>query len=598
MAGGFLRYFWIVLAFLVSSWGCSRKADVDFSSDRPFLPSELGKALDTIGTPALEEWVEANPGDIEALNVLYGRYAMAGEHEKLICKARPVFRKALEEGEDVLAVYAGTYMGQSFSMLFQPDSMYACFDLIYDKARHLGLKFPLLVINNMIGVSNLTYSMNYSEALYHFYEALEYSDENNPRNRLQILWNIVNTYYLREDSEYLKSDPEGEQYALEIYRYGKENNDDYILYMGALACAYMCYVKGDYDEALDYVRQTTTLETYRNGINSSDALHATILASLGREEEAEKYYLSSIRNTDDYSTLVESYLSYGNFLMANKRYEEAIANYKKGIGITEEYSLFFYGHRLYEALSEAYAAVGDDSLAVKYMRTYQIIVDSVFNVEKERSFSNLRRSYEQEKHRNEVQELDIRILAEKKKKQLWLFLSLSVIAVSGGVILWQRRQQLMYKKLVENYDALLHSSPDAFHVGGTSGKDGASGSEEKLYEIFKNAESMMKDSGIYRDSELTVDSFAKKLNTNRAYLSRAINTFAGSSFTDYVNTYRIRYAVGLLSDTDDDRPIKVIASDAGYNNLQSFYQNFRKETGVPPSRYRAEIFKLKKEKTV
>lgn len=87
MAGGFLRYFWIVLAFLVSSWGCSRKADVDFSSDRPFLPSELGKALDTIGTPALEEWVEANPGDIEALNVLYGRYAMAGEHEKLICKA-------------------------------------------------------------------------------------------------------------------------------------------------------------------------------------------------------------------------------------------------------------------------------------------------------------------------------------------------------------------------------------------------------------------------------------------------------------------------------------------------------------------------------
>lgn len=57
--------------------GCSRKADVDFSSDRPFLPSELGKALDTIGTPALEEWVEANPGDIEALNVLYGRYAMA-----------------------------------------------------------------------------------------------------------------------------------------------------------------------------------------------------------------------------------------------------------------------------------------------------------------------------------------------------------------------------------------------------------------------------------------------------------------------------------------------------------------------------------------
>lgn len=78
------------------------------------------------------------------------------------------------------------------------------------------------------------------------------------------------------------------------------------------------------------------------------------------------------------------------------------------------------------------------------MRTYQIIVDSVFNVEKERSFSNLRRSYEQEKHRNEVQELDIRILAEKKKKQLWLFLSLSVIAVSGGVI--RISDQIFYQR--------------------------------------------------------------------------------------------------------------------------------------------------------
>lgn len=53
----------------------------------------------------------------------------------------------------------------------------------------------------------------------------------------------------------------------------------------------------------------------------------------------------------------------------------------------------------------------------------------------------------------------------------------------------------------------------------------------------------------------------------------------------------------LLSDKNDDRPIKVIADQAGYNNLQSFYQNFRKETGVPPSRYRTEILKLKKEQS-
>lgn len=610
-----------VFLMLPACAGTDENRDGSFSSDQPFPPSGLGAALDTIGTRQLEDWVGEHPDDIEALNVLYGRYALANEHEKLVDYARPIFRKALAEGKDVLAIYTGTYIGQSFSMLFRPDSMYAYFDLIYDKAKRLELKFPLLVINNMIGVSNLTYSMNYSEALYYFYEALKYSDEGNPRNRLQILWNIVNTYYLREDSEYLKSDPEGEQYALEIYRYGKENDDDYILYMGSLACAYMYYVKGEYETALDYVARTESLDTYKSGINSSDALHGTILASLGRNAEAEEYFRRSIeRAGEDYSTLVESYLSYGNFLMSCGRYEEAIANYKEGIEVTEKYSLFFYGHRLYDALSGAYAEIGEDSLSVKYMRTYRAIVDSVFNVEKERSFSSLRRSYELEKHKNEVQELDIRILKEKRKWQSLAFLVVFIAMVAVGIILWQRKQQLVYKRLVRSYDANLRTSDRMESIQmpfpATDGEErkqenvfrdvpeeeeaqeSRPDAGQKLYEIFESAERCMKEEQIFRDSALTVDNFAKKLNTNRAYLSKAVNTFAKVSFSDYLNAYRIRYAVRLLSDKNDDRPIKVIADQAGYNNLQSFYQNFRKETGVPPSRYRTEILKLKKEQSV
>lgn len=595
----------LIPALLVIS--CGRTGTSVENGNRAFPPSALGDAVNTISIDSLEMWVETHPEDIEALNIFYGRLELANEHERLINQARPLFQKALAEGNDLLAVYTGTYIGQAFSLMFKPDSMYRYFDLIYDKAKKMDLKFPLLVLNNLIGVSNLTYSMNYSEALFYFYEALKYCDDSNPRNRLLLLWNIVNTYYLREGTDYPKSDTEGIEYALEIYNYGKDNNDSYILYMGTIACAYMYYIKGDFATALDYVRQSMETEYYKNGINSSDALHANILSAMGRYDEAEQYFRKSTEQTSgDFSTLIESELSYGQFLAGQGRYREAISHYLEGIRLTEEHSLFFYGHRLYNALSEAYAAIGKDSLALRYMKTYQSITDSVFNIEKERSFSNLRRSYEQQKHQNEVQELNIRILSEKKKKLTLIFVTALILIPAGGIILWLHRRQRMYKQLVKNYDTWINTSqaPSTeqriMSVQSTISVQNAppedkDDPEDRISGIFMTAEHYMQDLEVFRDSELTVESLAKKIGTNQTYLSKAINTYAKSSFRDYVNTYRIRYAVKLLSDLDNDQPIKEIAAQAGYNNLQSFYQNFRKETDVPPSRYRETIRKLKKE---
>lgn len=580
---------------------CSHTETAMESGSRVFPSSALGDAVNTMSIDSLEMWVRTHPEDLDALNVLYGRLELANEHDRLINQARPLFQKALAEGNDLLAVYTGTYIGQAFSLMFKPDSMYRYFDLIYDKARKMELKFPLLVLNNLIGVSNLTYSMNYSEALFYFYEALKYCDKSNPRNRLLLLWNIVNTYYLREGSDYPKSDTEGIEYALEIYNYGKDNNDSYILYMGTIACAYMYYIKGDYATALDYVRQSMDTEYYKNGINSSDALHANILAAMGRNDEAEQYFRKSTeQESGDYSTIIESQLSYGQFLAGQGRYQEAIAHYLEGIRLTEEHSLFFYGHRLYNALSEAYAAIGKDSLALRYMRTYQSLTDSVFNIEKERSFSNLRRNYEQQRHQNEVQELNIRILSEKKKRLTLIFLTVLTVISAGGIILWFHRRQRMYKQLVKNYDTWVNTqqapTPEqkirSVHNMPPEDKENP---EDRISGIFMTAEHYMQDIEIFRDSELTIESLAKKIGTNQTYLSKAINTYAKSSFRDYVNAYRIRYAVKLLSDPDNDQPIKEIAAQAGYNNLQSFYQNFRKETDVPPSRYRETIRKLKKE---
>lgn len=198
------------------------------------------------------------------------------------------------------------------------------------------------------------------------------------------------------------------------------------------------------------------------------------------------------------------------------------------------------------------------------MRTYSEITDSIFNIEKERAFENLRRGYERQKQELEIRKRDITILTQQKKVQMSLFSAATLAIIATALLVLMKRKSDMYKRLVRNYDSFIMSrnKPEAREESQNS---------ERLRLIYEAME------------------------TNRSYLSKAINTFAGTTFNNYVNSYRIRYAASLLSDPGNTTPIKAVATDAGYNNLQSFYKNFQKETGVPPSKYRQEIKNLKNE---
>ena len=84
----------------------------------------------------------------------------------------------------------------------------------------------------------------------------------------------------------------------------------------------------------------------------------------------------------------------------------------------------------------------------------------------------------------------------------------------------------------------------------------------------------MQTEGVYRQNDLTIERLAERLDTNRTYISRAINQQAGKTFSSYVNSYRIDEAVRRLSDVDDDTPLKALAQTLGYNHLQTFYTSF------------------------
>ncbi|RKN01549.1 AraC family transcriptional regulator, partial [Aquimarina sp. AD1] len=83
----------------------------------------------------------------------------------------------------------------------------------------------------------------------------------------------------------------------------------------------------------------------------------------------------------------------------------------------------------------------------------------------------------------------------------------------------------------------------------------------------------------------TLNSLAKELQTNSAYLSKIINVYKNVNFANYLNNLRIDFAVDQLSSNKSLRSytIQAIAEEVGFKNAQSFSSAFHKKTGIYPS---------------
>lgn len=103
-------------------------------------------------------------------------------------------------------------------------------------------------------------------------------------------------------------------------------------------------------------------------------------------------------------------------------------------------------------------------------------------------------------------------------------------------------------------------------------------------QLFSSIESIMADKQLFLLQGLNVNELAAMVGSNRTYVSDAINTHYGRTFSDYVNHYRVEYAQKLLH--DGTYTIGDIAVKSGFSSTESFRRNFKNETGVAPSMWK------------
>ena len=87
--------------------------------------------------------------------------------------------------------------------------------------------------------------------------------------------------------------------------------------------------------------------------------------------------------------------------------------------------------------------------------------------------------------------------------------------------------------------------------------------------------------------KLTIDDMAELTYYSKSHFMKFFKKTMGTSFTAYLNSYRLTIAARLLLQSDDT--ILSIAADVGFDNLSYFNRAFKKQYGKTPSVYRSSM---------
>lgn len=238
----------------------------------------------------------------------------------------------------------------------------------------------------------------------------------------------------------------------------------------------------------------------------------------------------------------------------------------------------------YTILAKYNAALGDVDRAQEYN-------DSLVNIYREEAEMHSSLYIAQARQNiaeNEIAARRVEVEAQRKVTVIiFMAFMLSVAALLIIVVLY-RRTQAAYRSLVRKNQEWAGWSDEKEIIPTSVGIDKSleNVSKEDLA-IMSSVFSFVVGERQYASPGINLELLSEHLGINRKYLSKAINSVTGKNFNAYINEYRIKEAIRLLSDPEN-RYLSVdeIGLQSGFSNRTSFYESFRKTTGITPSQFK------------
>lgn len=441
--------------------------------------------------------------------------------------------------------------------------------------------------------------IDYQQALTYVAKAMELADQRGDIRQSVIFglnYVILNTM-LQESFAY-----EG---AEELYEKAMELKDGKLIFNAAQICAWRFDYLGDNAKAKKYIE--TAIANMPEGYmdaSTTYADYARTFHEIGMDDQAQYYYEKALKQSSNKvsSSTLLVYLSYANFLSDTHKENEAEKMYLKGLSLADSAQTHWNRKDFYDGLYKLYCKQKRYVEAIDYMEKYIQETDSVTRKRQKKEITELRIKYETAVKEKIIARNERKLAQQNKQLSIILSVALLLVAVSVFSTILYLQKRASYITLFKLYSDTLAGQKQAEQQ--TTQQTPAipdtypSRETENLTTLFKAIDKKMKEEHIYREAGLTVEKAAELIDTNRTYLSAAIKQQTGLSFIYYINSYRIQEAIELLSDTENDSPLKAILANVGFKSPTTFYKLFQATTGKTPQKWREETRQQKKDSTL
>ena len=535
-----------------------------------------------------------------------------GEYQETERVCQEILQNTVWGGQEWFYTYALIYQGQARIMLGKTQE--GLQDLLGAKrlAEIQHNDSALCSVYNGLGLYEQNVTCDYYRSLNYYREGCDIAERCGHRLLYCLLVaNIAEVLTLRNEEA-------GLEYAEKCYLLGRQNNDPYLIYCGAISMARNLCLNRKMEEAWRYTREADRLSKRYDFKNRSDIYntYGEIALEAGDYMKAGLYYEQAIREHgfSQAAYVVSTYVGYGRALIAQKKYKSALEKLQIGKEISEKNITSLFRREVYLLLSACYDRLGEPKEALEYYKKYTAESFRLYNEDKERTEKELMVRYETEKLNKELAQKNMLLQKEQNRVMALVGITFVVLIVVLLFYINYRRKNRLYKQIVrESVDWLAKERQFSKRIAEQEkqlqeliGKAGAvdggrySGSslnKDSQQELFGRLERLMQNDQVYKNSLFTREKMAELLGTNRTYLSQTINEQTGLTFTHYMNKYRIEEARRILADPQDDTPIKAIAADLGFSSVTTFYTLFKAVVQMSPDQYRKHARSLRENKS-
>ena len=104
--------------------------------------------------------------------------------------------------------------------------------------------------------------------------------------------------------------------------------------------------------------------------------------------------------------------------------------------------------------------------------------------------------------------------------------------------------------------------------------------------LIERIDNAMRNDNLFLQPDLSLVTLCEKVGTNRTYASKAIKDAKGCNFSDYVNRFRLDYAVEMMKSMPKDSiVVQNIALQCGCGSIQTFYRYFKMFYNETPTQW-------------